>query len=110
MPSSLSAFLRSGPVLAGTLLLSLGLGNFVVGSTKFVQYRDVVRNAPVNPPREPAALFPTATEDEQQFAVARAKVGYYQVMVTVGRFLIALGLVLVASGVLYTRHRLLRPR
>jgi hypothetical protein len=110
MPASFSVFLRSGPVLAGILLLSIGLGNLTVGSTKFVQYRDIVRNAPLSAPRDPAALFPTATEDEQQFAVARAKVGYYQVMVTAGRFLTALGLVLVASGVLYTRHHLLRTR
>jgi len=91
---------RSGLVLAGLLLLGVGLGNLYAGHSKVAQYQELVRTPTVHVPHDPAALFPPASESEERQALARAKVAFYQLLVTVGQFLTATGAALIAIGVL----------
>ena len=109
MAAAVYALLRNGFVLAGILLLGIGLGDLVGGGIKRAQYVQIVRSEPAVAPRNPAALFPTATESQERTAIARTKLGYYQVMATAGRILCALGLSLLALGVLQVRRRTRPP-
>ncbi len=102
---SFHALLRNGLVLAGLLLLGVGLGDAVVGRTKIAQYTEVLASTPAPEPRDRAALFPTASEGNERRAVARAKVGYYQLLFTAGQLLSGIGFVLLVLGVLQIRLR-----
>ena len=95
---------RSGWIVAGLLLLTIGLGDVLVGRTKLAQYQEVIAQAsPVRPP-DPAVLFPKVTEAEEQRAVARAKLGFYNLLFLAGQLLTLGGLVLVVVGVV-RQHR-----
>src|SRR3989442_8815905 len=104
----LHALTRSALVMAGLLLLAVGVGDVIAGWTKIGQYRELVRaTASIERP-DPAALFPTANEGQERHAVAVAKLAFYQLVVTTGRMLAAFGFALMAAGVLHVRIRTLR--
>lgn len=107
---SLGTLLRSTTVVAGGLLLLVGLGDVIVGRSKIAQYQDAMGEVVPAPVRDPTQLFPTATEAEEQRAVAEAKLGYYELLFTVGQGLSALGFMLMAIGVLQVRFRTVRQR
>ena len=102
---SVSALARSSLVVAGVLLLLVGFGNLIVGRSKIAQYQLMVRETPPPPPRDPAQLFPTASEAEERHGIAIAKLGYYQLLFTAGQSLSALGFLLLGLGVLRVRFR-----
>ena len=86
-------------MLTGLLLLAVGLGNLVAGQTKVAQYGQQVRaNPSVHAPRDPAALFPPVSEGAERLEVNRAKLAFYQLLVTSGQLLAALGAALVGVG------------
>jgi len=97
---SLHALARSGLVLAGLLLLAVGLGNLVAGRTKIVQYEEVLRSASPRPPPDPAALFPPASEGDERHELALAKLAFYQLLLRTGWLLSLLGALLLSLGVL----------
>lgn len=98
---SLGMLARSGLVLAGLLLLGIGLGDTIAGRLKIAQYEDLVRTtAALVPQPDPAALFPTATEGSERHELARAKLAFYQLLLTAGQLLSAVGFALLALGVL----------
>jgi hypothetical protein len=98
---------RSGLVLAGLLLLGVGIGNAIAGHTKIAQYEEVLRATAPSGPANPAALFPKASERDERHELAQAKLAFYELLLTVGQVLSALGFTLLAVGVV----RLLRaPR
>ena len=98
---SAHALVRSGLVLAGLLLLAVGLGNIVAGRTKIVQYEEVLRSAsPARLPADPAALFPAASEGDERHELALAKLAFYQLLLRAGRLLSSLGALLLSLGVL----------
>lgn len=101
--------LRSGLVLAGLLLLAVGLGDFVAGHVKIAQYEQLMQATAPRVQRDPAALFPTASEGEERHQLAKAKVAFYQLLITFGQLLSATGFALVALGVLRLRLRAVRP-
>jgi len=104
----LHALTRSALVMAGLLLLAVGVGDVIAGWTKIGQYRELVRaTASIERP-DPAALFPTANEGQERHNVAVDKLAFYQLVVTAGRTLAALGFALMAAGVLHVRIRTLR--
>jgi len=105
---TLHALARSGLVLAGLLCLVVGLGNAIAGRSKLRQYEEVVRSTPPPAPRNPAALFPQASEAQEHRAIALAKLGFYQVVLLAGQALSALGFILVACGVVQLRRRTAR--
>jgi hypothetical protein len=97
---NLASFARSGLVLAGLLLLALGFGDALAGWAKVAQYEEVLETAAVEQPNDPAALFPTASEGQERAALARAKLAFYQMLLTTGQLLAALGFALFALGVI----------
>ena len=101
---SLRMLSRSSLIVGGLLLLCIGLGDVVVGRTKLAQYQAVLAQAPAVRPRDPAVLFPKVTEAEEQRSVARAKLGFYNLLFLAGQLLTVVGLLLVVVGVV----RLLR--
>lgn len=105
---SIGALTRSGLVLAGLLLLGVGLGDAVAGRTKIAQYEELLQTTAAPAAADPAALFPTATEGQERHELARAKLAFYQLLLTVGQLLAALGLVLMAVGVLRLRIQSVR--
>jgi len=97
---SLHALVRSGLVLAGLLLLAVGLGNVIAGRTKIEQYGEVLRSAAATrTPVDPAALFPPASEGDERHELALAKLAFYQLLLTAGKLLAALGALLLSLGV-----------
>jgi len=106
----LYAVTRSALVLTGLVLLGVGLGNVVAGHSKILQYDELVRTTAPTAHRDPAALFPHASEGEQRHALARAKLAFYQLLVTAGQLLAALGGALIAVGVLRVWIRAPRAR
>jgi hypothetical protein len=104
--TSLSTIARSGLVLAGLLLLGVGVGNALAGHSKIAQYEDLLRSIPPPPPPDPTTLFPKKSDAEERLELVRAKLAFYQLLVSVGQLASAVGFALVAAGVL----RLLRVR
>lgn len=109
LEASIRPLLHSGLVWAGLLLVAVGLGDAVVGRVKITQYQDAVRSAPTIEPRDPAALFPTASEGQERRAVALMKLGFYQLLFTSGQVLAATGFLVLLLGILRTRFRALAP-
>ena len=107
-PVTLQALSRSTLVLAGLLLLGVGVADSIAGRTKITQYEELLRTIAVPTPVDPAALFPAASEVEQRTQLAHAKLAFYHLLLTVGQALSGVGFVLIAVGVL--RVRLRRPR
>jgi hypothetical protein len=103
---TLRGLARSGLVIAGLLLLGVGLGDSIAGRTKVGQYEELLRTTAPLPARvDPSALFPTLSENEERQELARTKLGFYHLLVTVGQILSAAGLVLIAAGILRLRIR-----
>jgi hypothetical protein len=107
--AALHALLRSGLVLGGLLLLGVGIGDLVAGHSKVTQYEQLLRDTQPRLQRDPAALFPTASEGEERHHLAKSKVAFYQLLITFGQLLSATGFALVALGVLRHRLRAVRP-
>ncbi len=105
---TIRALARSRAFVAGLLLLGVGLGDVVAGRTKLNQYQAVLAQPVVTPPRDPATLFPKVTEAEEQRAVARAKLGFYNVLFLAGQILTLVGLVLLIFGLVALRRRTVR--
>ena len=101
----LQALARSGLVVACLLLLAVGVGDTVAGRIKMSQYEDLLRTTPVPAPLDPAALFPTATEGRERHDLALTKLAFYNLLLTAGEFLSALGFGLIAIGILRVRAR-----
>jgi hypothetical protein len=98
---SVHALVRSGLVLAGLLLLAVGLGNMITGRSKSAQYEEVLRSvAPARTAADPAALFPPTSEGAERHELALAKLAFYQLMLRAGRLLSLLGALLLSLGVL----------
>src|SRR4051794_29175676 len=102
---SIRGLARSGLVIAGLLLLGVGLGDSIAGRTKVAQYEELLRTTAPVPPPDPTALFPTASENAERQELARTKLGFYHLLVTVGQVLSGAGLVLIAAGVIRLRIR-----
>ncbi|HXJ34178.1 MAG TPA: hypothetical protein VMS22_09065 [Candidatus Eisenbacteria bacterium] len=102
---TVQALARSTWIVGGLLLVAIGIGDLAVGRSKLAQYQEVLTRAPETPPRDPATLFPKATESEEQRAVAAAKVGFYRLLFVSGQLLTLGGLVLLVVGLLQLRPR-----
>ena len=109
-PATLSvhALARSAPVVAGLLLLGVGVGNAVVGHTKVAQYERVLSTT-VAPARDDSpVLFPKATEAGERREIAWVKLRFYERLLTAGQCLLALGFALLAGGILRLQMRIHR--
>jgi hypothetical protein len=99
---------RNGFIVAGFLLFAVGVGDLLAGRAKLAEYREVVAQAPVPAPHDPAALFPKASEAQERHAVAQAKLAFYQLLIVVGQLLAAGGVLLMGIGLFRQRQRALR--
>jgi hypothetical protein len=99
---------RNGFIVAGALLLGVGIGDMVAGRAKLHEYRAVVALAPAPDPPDPAALFPKASEAQERYAVAQAKLAFYQLLFLAGQLLAAAGVLLMGIGAFRQRLRSLR--
>lgn len=105
---TLSALARNGWVVGGLLLLAVGVGDLSVARAKLGQYRQMLEATAMVPARDPAILFPKPTEEQEQRAVALAKIGFYQQLFTAGQLLTFVGLLAIVVGVVQLRpHRVL---
>ena len=102
---SARAVVRSSWIVAGLLLLAIGLGDVVVGRSKLAQYQATLAQELAPRPVDPAKLFPKVTEAEEQRAVAHQKIGFYNLLFLAGQILTLGGLVFVGVGVMRVRHR-----
>jgi hypothetical protein len=83
----------------GLVLIGVGLGNVLAGRSKFQQYEELARATAQVAPVDTAALFPSPGEREERHALARAKLAFYQLLMTAGQLLSWLGCILVVVGV-----------
>ena len=100
---SVRTIARSGWIVAGLLLLAIGLGDVVVGRSKLAQYQATLAQSAAPPAHDPATLFPKVTEAEEQRAVAHAKLGYYNLLFLAGQILTLSGLLFAVVGLLRLR-------
>ncbi len=106
MPQAARLFLRnafiSGFSTAALLVLTLGIGNWIVGAVKLAQYRALaLAAAPPTPDSAPLGggfAFSDVSETQERHNIAVAKVHYYSVVVSAGQLLLATGLVLLLIG------------
>jgi hypothetical protein len=94
------ALLRTPLVLSGLLLLAIGLAETLVSRLKVAEYEGMLRQTPAVAAKDPAALFPTATEEQELRELGEAKLAYYHLLLTAGQLLAGLGLILFAAGLL----------
>lgn len=94
---------RSSTVLAGLLLMGVGLGDLIAGHRKVRQYEEAVQVTRPTKPVDPAALFPTSSETQERHELARAKLAFYQLLFTAGAMLSTLGFFLIAIGLMRSR-------
>jgi hypothetical protein len=106
---SVRTLARSPFIVAGLLLLAIGLGDLFVGRTKLQQYHAELAHVPAPRPRDHATLFPKVTEAEEQRSVARAKLGYYNLLFLAGQTLTLVGLILVVVGLARLRRQQIEP-
>jgi hypothetical protein len=101
-------FLRSKLVLYGILLLVVSMADLTVGRQKIAEYEALVARTPKVTRHDPAGLFPKTTEVEQRRVVARAKLGYYNILFLAGELLFLVGFSLLLAGTVQVRIRTLR--
>lgn len=99
---------RNGVAMAGLLLLMIGAGDLIAGRAKLGEYRALLAEAPPIAPRDPAALFPKASEAQERYAVAKAKLAFYELLVLVGQLLVVAGFLLLGLGLFRQRLRTAR--
>ena len=87
-------------MLSGLLLLSIGLAETLVSRIKVSEYEGMLRQTPAVVAKDPAALFPTATEEQELRELGEAKLAYYHLLLTAGQLMAGLGLILFAAGLL----------
>jgi len=100
---SIAGLARNAWVIGGLLLLGVGVGDLSVARAKLAQYKEALETRSPAPLRDPATLFPKPTEEQEQRAVALAKVGFYQQLFTAGQLLTFAGLVALVVGVVQLR-------
>ena len=90
-------------LVAGVLLILLGLGNWMVGAVRTRPHLEYLTQNPGPRPSSQslkAELLEPPDEERQQRDVARAKLEFYQLVQSGGRFMVLLGgICLLASWV-----------
>src|SRR5436190_1832031 len=104
MDLSSRRLVRSAWVMGGVLALAIGSADVLVARMKLAQYHETLAHAVIAQPRNPEVLFPKASEPEEQRAVARAKVGFYNLLFLAGQLLTFSGLVLLVLGIVQVRR------
>jgi hypothetical protein len=100
---------RSHLFVTGTILVILGIGNYVAGTYKTAHYQevltDMVPQTYITSPfflREAGRPFPSDAWD--RWEIARAKLDFYRVVQSGGRLMTALGTICTLLALLRLRH------
>ena len=110
MPSrdmSFAGVIRSPWVVAGLLLVAVGVGDVIAGRSKLAQYQAVLAQPESTRQRDPARLFPKVSESQEQRAVAAAKLGFYNQLFLSGQLLTLGGLLSMVVGLVRSRKLVL---
>ena len=88
-------------LVAGVLLIAFGIGNWITGAVRTQPYIEYLRLHPgprlQNSSLKAELLEPT-DDERQERDVARAKLEFYQVVQSGGRFMVLLGFVCLLGG------------
>lgn len=104
---------RSYLFVAGITLIVLGCGNYLAAAFKVERYQETM--AEIAPeihttasflPREELHYSPS--DARERWEIARAKLDFYHVVLTVGRLLISIGAVCTAVALIRLRRQRLR--
>ncbi len=102
---------RSRLLVAGLCLLLFGTGNWFMGALKFAQYQKVVAEGIAKGfhPRPPGAggvinVLRPASEEGERYNIARSRLDLYHVVMSGGRLMVGLGVLL--SAIAWARIRL----
>jgi hypothetical protein len=88
-------------LVAGALLVILGVGNWVVGALRAVPHAEYLRLHPAVKEAGDAfesELLEPPDDDREERDVARAKLEFYQLVQSGGRFMVVLGGVCLVAG------------
>ena len=100
----------------GTLLLLLGLGNWVVSHSKLLEYTERVRASSTVETAEPITGLPLLTTQQNfaliehlhrrhgNYSLAQAKIDFYQIVKVGGQVFAVLGLLFVATAIVRIRQ------
>ncbi|MEW6297815.1 MAG: hypothetical protein AB1671_08765 [Thermodesulfobacteriota bacterium] len=96
--------------VAGCVLTLLGAGNYIAGDSKVAHYQAVIAESaprtPAAPPffsRGKQAVFPS--EGRERLEIARAKLDFYQVVLSSGRLMLSTGIGCVLIAFLRLRRQ-----
>jgi hypothetical protein len=105
-----SRLYKSYLFVAGVTLIVLGLGNYLTAVFKVEHYQATmaeiapqVRTAASFSPNEERHYFPS--EARERWEIARAKLDFYHVVLSVGRFMVGIGAVCAAIALLRRRRQ-----
>ncbi len=94
---------KNTPLIAGLVLIALGLGNWVTGSTRTAEHAQQIEESEQAPSRGGvSSTRPSAEEVE----IARVRMDFYHVVASGGRLMTAAGFLLATFGL----ARSLRPQ
>jgi hypothetical protein len=92
---------KSMLLVAGVLLILFGVGNWVTGAVRTRPYAEYLRLHPgprIRGQSLKADLLEPPDDERQERDVARAKLEFYQVVQSGGRFMVLLGAVCLLGG------------
>jgi hypothetical protein len=96
--------------VAGLVLMTLGLGNYIAGDSKVAHYQEVIAEA-LPQARVSQSLFsdekrhPFPHEARERLEIARAKLDFYQVVLSSGRLMTSLGIGCILVALIRQRRR-----
>jgi len=104
---------RSYLFVAGVTLIVLGCGNYLAAAFKVERYQETM--AEIAPEiRTTASFLPheelhySPSDARERWEIARAKLDFYHVVLSIGRLLISIGTVCTAIALIRLRHQYLR--
>ena|SRR5215831_6039803 len=105
---------KSRLLVAGAILILLGLGNYIAAISKVGHYQDLVSElAPQISQSQPFLLReegkPFPSEIWERWEIARAKLDYYYVVLSGGRLMISIGMVCTVLALIKLRRRRPQP-
>lgn len=101
---------KSQLFVVGAALMLLGLGNYLAAISKVAHYQEQVTELrPQIPQTQPFLLreerLPFPSEAWERWEIARAKLDYYHVVLSAGRFMVSVGMICTALAIIRIRRR-----
>jgi hypothetical protein len=96
--------------VAGLVLMTLGLGNYIAGDSKVTHYQEVSAEASPQERVNQSSFsdnkrHPFPSEARERLEIARAKLDFYQVVLSSGRLMISLGIGCILVALIRQRRR-----